>query len=154
MRTKHDWIVCLFICPYNPKWSIDDAPDKYIMGTLCLLFISKHMSVSLLFVNKQTVSWSFVCQYIIDMLFAPSHDDNEQFVKFHHYTLGSHVTSLEWVTCYPLHFTLVYIVYRESRIRQVVYHTYMYIMASTVKCTLELTVIWLICHLLHYLFSN
>ena len=91
------------------------------MGTLCLLFISKHMSVSLLFVNKQTVSWSFVCQYIIDMLFAPSHDDNEQFVKFHHYTLGSHVTSLEWVTCYPLHFTLVYIVYRESRTRQVVY---------------------------------
>jgi len=29
--------------------------------------------------------------------------------------------SLDWVTCYPLHFTLVYIVYRESRTRQVVY---------------------------------
>ena len=26
---------------YNPKWSIDDAPDKYIMGTVCLLFVSK-----------------------------------------------------------------------------------------------------------------
>ena len=59
------------------------------MGTLCLLFLSKHVSVSLLFVNKQTVTWSFVRQYIIDMLFAPSHDDNEQFVKFHHYTLGT-----------------------------------------------------------------
>jgi len=22
---------------YNPKWSIDDAPNKYIIGTLCLL---------------------------------------------------------------------------------------------------------------------
>ena len=29
--------------------------------------------------------------------------------------------SLDWVTCYPLHFTLAYIVYRESRTRQVVY---------------------------------
>ena len=29
--------------------------------------------------------------------------------------------SLDWVTCYPLHFTFVYIVYRESRTRQVVY---------------------------------
>ena len=77
----------------------------------------KHVSVSLV----RSVSWSFVCQFIIDMLFAPLHDDTEQFVKFHHYTLGSHVTSLEWVTCYPLHFTLVYIVYRESRTRQVVY---------------------------------
>ena len=34
---------------------------KYIMGTLCLLF----------------VSWSFVCQFKIDMFFAPSHDDTE-----------------------------------------------------------------------------
>jgi len=53
--------VRLFVCPYNPKWSIDDAPDKYIMGTLCLLFV-----------NKQSVSWFFVCQFIIDMLFAQS----------------------------------------------------------------------------------
>ena len=29
--------------------------------------------------------------------------------------------SLDWVTCYPLHFTLAYIVYRESRTCQVVY---------------------------------
>ena len=126
LRTKHDWIVCLFVGPYNPKWSIDDAPDKYIMGMLCLLLVSKHVSVSLLFVNKQSVSWHFVSQFIIDMLFAPSHDDTEQFVKFHHYTLGPHESmgacnSLDWVTCFPLHFTLAYIVYRESRTRQVVY---------------------------------
>ena len=55
---------------YNPKRSIDDAPDKYIMGTVCLLFVSKHVSVSLLFINKQSVSWSFVCQFKIDMFFA------------------------------------------------------------------------------------
>ena len=71
-------------------WSIDDAPDEYIRGTLCLLFVSKHASVSLSFVNKRGVSWSFVCQLKIDMFFAPSHDDTEQFVKFHHYTLGPH----------------------------------------------------------------
>jgi len=29
--------------------------------------------------------------------------------------------SLDWVTCFPLHFTLAYNVYRESRTRQVVY---------------------------------
>ena len=29
--------------------------------------------------------------------------------------------SLDWVTCYPLHFTLAYIVYQESRNRQFVY---------------------------------
>ena len=87
---KTEWIVRLFVCPYNPKWSKDDALDKYIMGMLCLLFVSKHMSVSLLFVNKWSVSWSFVCQFIIDMLFAPSHADTEQFFKFHHYTLGQH----------------------------------------------------------------
>ena len=29
--------------------------------------------------------------------------------------------SLDWVTCFPLHFTLAYIVYRESQTRQVVY---------------------------------
>ena len=28
---------------------------------------------------------------------------------------------LDWVTCFPLHFTLAYTVYRESRTRQVVY---------------------------------
>ena len=50
--------------------SIDDASDKYIMGMLCLLFVSKHVSVGLLFVNKQSVSWSLVCQFIIDMFFA------------------------------------------------------------------------------------
>ena len=71
--------------------------------------------------------WSFVCQFIIDMLFAPLHDDTEQFVKFHLYMLMGRMkawvacNSLDWVTCYPLHFTLVYIVYWESRIRQVVY---------------------------------
>ena len=89
------------------------------MGTLCGLFVSKHVSVSLLFVNKR--SWSFVCQFIIDMLFAPSHNDTVQFVKFHHYTLRATCNSLDWVTCYPLHFTLAYIVYRESRTCQVVY---------------------------------
>jgi len=78
-RTKHDRIVRLFVCPYNP---IDDAPDKYIIGTLCLLFVSKHMSVSLLFVNKRSISWSFVCQF--KNIFAPWHDDTEQFVTFHH----------------------------------------------------------------------
>jgi len=26
------------------------------------------------------------------MLFTPSHNDTEQYVKFHHYTLGTHVT--------------------------------------------------------------
>ena len=44
---------------------------------------------SLLFVNERSVSWSFVCQFKIDMFFAPSHNDTEQFVKFHHYTLGT-----------------------------------------------------------------
>ena len=29
--------------------------------------------------------------------------------------------SLDWVTCYPLHFTLAYIVYRESRTCHVIY---------------------------------
>ena len=41
----------IYVCQYNPKWSIDDDPDKYIMGTLCLLFVSKHVSVGLLFVS-------------------------------------------------------------------------------------------------------
>ena len=70
---------------------VHDVSDKYIIGKVCLLFVSKHVSVSILFVNnlnKQSVSRSFVCQFIIDMLLAPSHDDTEQFVKFHHYTLG------------------------------------------------------------------
>ena len=70
------WLNCpFFVWPYmyNPKWSIDDAPDKYIMGTLCLLFVSKHVSVGLLFVHKRSVSWSFVCQFIIDMYFARWH---------------------------------------------------------------------------------
>jgi len=58
--------------------------------SVSLLFVSKHVSVSLLFVNKQSVHWSFVCQFKIDMFFAPSHEDTEQFVKFHHYTLGLH----------------------------------------------------------------
>ena len=71
---------------------MDDAPDKYIMGTLCLLLVSNHVSVSILFVNKWSVSWSFVYQFIIDMLFAPLHYNTEQFVKFHHYMLGPHVT--------------------------------------------------------------
>ena len=31
----------------------------------------EHVSVSLLFVNKRSVSWSFVCQFILDMLCAP-----------------------------------------------------------------------------------
>ena len=53
-------------------------------------FVSKHVSVSLLFVNKQSVSWSFVCQFKTDMLFAPLQDDTEQLVKFHHFTLGPH----------------------------------------------------------------
>ena len=42
--------------------------------------------------------------------------------------------SLDWVTCFPLHFTLAYIVYRESQTRPVVYihvhygvHSEMYI---------------------------
>jgi len=48
------------------------------------------MSVSLLFVNKHSVSWSFVCQFKIDMFFDPWYDDTEQFVKFHHYKLGPH----------------------------------------------------------------
>jgi len=53
------------------------------MGTLCLLFVSKqlHVSVSLLFINKRSVSWSLVCQT------CSSHHDIEQ---FHHYTLGPH----------------------------------------------------------------
>ena len=89
------------------------------MGTLCLLYVGKHMSVSLLFVNKRSVSWSFVCQFTIATLFAPSQDDTEQFVKFLITTrLGrmkawAACNSQDWVTCYPLHFTLAYIVYRE-----------------------------------------
>jgi len=81
------------------------------MGMLCLLFVSKHVSVSLLFVNKQSVSWSFVSQLIIDMLFAPSHDDTEQLSNFIITRFGrmkawAACNSLDWVTCYPLHFTL------------------------------------------------
>jgi len=69
------------------------------MGTMCLLFVSKHVSVSLLF------------------------------VKFRHYHFGrmkawAACNSLDWVTCFPLHFTLAYIVYQESRTRQVVYIHY------------------------------
>ena len=87
--------------------------------------VSKHVSVSLLFVNKRSVSWSFVCQFIIDMLFAPSHNDTQQFVKFITTRMGRMkawvaCNSLDWVTCLPLHFTLPYIVYLESRTRQVV----------------------------------
>ena len=51
-------------------------------GTVRLDRYGKHVSVNLLIVNKQSVSCSFVCQFIIHMLFAPSHDDTEQFVKF------------------------------------------------------------------------
>ena len=60
------------------------------------------------------------------MLFAPSHNDTQQFVKFITTRLGrmkawGTCNSLDWVTCYPLHYTFAYIVYRESRTLQVVY---------------------------------
>ena len=47
----------------------------------------------------------FVCQFKIDMFFAPSHDDTEQFVKFHHYTLGPHesMARLGYMFFSPLH---------------------------------------------------
>ena len=61
--------------------------------------------------------------------------------------------SLDWVTCYPLHFTLAYIVYWESLTHQVVY----------IHCTLwrprwnihryRQSFDWFVT-LLHYLFSN
>jgi len=35
-------------------------------------------------INEVSVGLLFV------MLFAPLHDDTEQFVKFHHFTLGPH----------------------------------------------------------------
>jgi len=34
---------------------------------------------------------------------------------------GAACNSLDWVTCFPLHFTLAYIVYLESWTRKVVY---------------------------------
>ena len=68
------------------------TPRQIHHGDAVSIFVSKHVSVSLLFVNKQSVSWSFVCQFKTDMLFAPLQDDTEQFVKFRHYTLGPHVT--------------------------------------------------------------
>ena len=79
-------------------------PTNTSWGTLCLLFVS-----------KQSVGWSFVCQLIIAMLFAPSHDDSS-LSNFITIRLGRMKTwavrnSLDWVTCYPLHFTLAYIVY-------------------------------------------
>jgi len=76
--------------------------------------VSKHVSVSLLFVKKRRVSWSFVCQFKIDMFFTPWHDDTEQsnFITTRldrMKALG--VKLLDWVTCFPFHFTLAYIVY-------------------------------------------
>ena len=48
--------------------------------------------------------------------------------------------SLDWVTCFPFHFTLAYIVNRESRTRQVVYiHVHYGVLG-------ESTVVGLICH--------
>jgi len=76
------------------------------------------VSVSLFFVNKQSVSWSFVCQFKDDMFFAPSHNNTEQFVittRLGRMKAWAACNSLDWVTCYPLHFTLAYIVYQESR---------------------------------------
>ena len=79
---------------------------------------------------------SIVCQFKIDTFFAHWHDETEQFVNFHHYTLRPHVflsTS---------HLRTLYIEnHRPDKL-----FTYMYIMASTVKITLESTVILLICH--------
>ena len=75
---------------------------------------------------------SIVCQFKIDTFFAHWHDDTEQFVNFHHYTLRPHVflsTS---------HLRTLYIEnHRPDKL-----FTYMYIMASTVK----ITVVLLICH--------
>ena len=104
-------------CPFNC-----DARDKYIMGT-----------VSLLFVNKQSVSWSIACEFKIDMFLAPWYDDTEQFVKFHHYTFGSP----ESMGLSTLHLRTLYI---ENH-GPVKLLTYMYIMVSTVKNTLESTVV-------------
>ena len=79
---------------------------------------------------------SIVCQFKIDTFFAHWHDETEQFVNFHHYTLRPHVflsTS---------HLRTLYIEnHRPDKL-----FTYMYIMASTVKITLESTVVLLICH--------
>ena len=88
------------------------------------------VSVGLLFVNKQSVSWSFVCQFIIDMFFARWHWAVCQVSSLHAWAACN---SLDWVTCYPLHFTLAYI---ENH-GPVKLFTYMYIITSTV---------WLICH--------
>ena len=58
--------------------------------------------------------------------------------------------SLDWVTCYPLHFTLAYIVYQESRNRQFVYihvhygvHGEMYI--GIVSRLIDLSLCCIIC---------
>ena len=133
MRTKHDWIVRLFVCPYNPKWSIDDAPDKYIMGTLCLLFVSKHVSVSPVFVRH------------VFRTFARWLSSLSNFIttRLGRMKAWAACNSLDWVTCFPLHFTLAYIVYRESQTRQVVN---IHVQYGVMKCTLESTVVWLICH--------
>ena len=59
--------------------------------------------------------------------------------------------SLDWVTCYPLHFTLAYIVYQESRTGQVVYIHVHYGVHSEMYIGIDSR---LIVTLLHYLFSN
>ena len=71
--------------------------------------------VSLLFVNKQSVSWSIACEFKIRHVFRT-------LVRWH--WAVCQISSLHvWVArkLGPLHFTLAYIVYRESRTRQVVY---------------------------------
>jgi len=59
------------------------------------------------------------------MMFAPLHDDTEQFVKFHHYMLGPHVILS------TSHLRTLYIE-NHGPVKLFTY-MYMYIMASTVK---------------------
>ena len=113
-----------FVCPYIP----------IMVHRRCSRQIHHRDAVYCL-----SVSWSFVCQFKIDMFFAPSQDDTQQFVKFHHNTLGPHVT----------HQTGLHVCLSTSHLRTLYIEnhgpiklfTVMYIMASTVKCTLESTVV-------------
>ena len=83
-----------------------------------------HMSFSLLFFNKRSVSWSlFVSLKCFSHLCTMTLSSFSNFIptRLGRMKTWAACNSLNWVTCLPLHFTLAYIVYRESRTRQVVY---------------------------------
>ena len=79
---------------YGCIYKTHSFPIMLVSISMCVFsMILKYRTLyskSKMSLKTRSVSWSFVCQFIIDMLFAPSHDDTEQFVIFHHYTLGPH----------------------------------------------------------------